>query len=482
MPNATYRLMVDWDNNGTLEDQTTYLRISPGIKAVRGRDQIRSLAPPMAGSASCEVDNQTKRYSPEYVAGALYGNLLPGRRVQIEAIYAAVTYYLWTGYLDDLPQYPDRSRLSVGLPAIGPLSKLANQQISTALYSSIATGTAIGHVLDAVGWPAGDRVIDTGNTTLDWWWLNNTDAISALRSLLASEGPGAAIYEDGLGRIVFEDRGYRRTTARSITSQETFSDTGAQPTFGKSFAYNPELKNVFNLITITIKTRTAKASAAVWSLGNNLTLAVGEVRAILATASDPFTNAITPVSPTDYTASAGSLASVVLSRTSGTSTVITLTAGASGATLTGLQLRAQTVTVDNTTQVNSTLDTSASIAKYGRRVYNAITLDEVPFITAQDLTNAVVALYQEPRPTVKIQLDNGHADRLVQSLTREISDRITIIEPQTGLSADFFIEQIAHEVVAGGLLHRTIFGCEQISGLVYGVWGTSEFGTGIWGW
>ena len=499
MTTAFYTVYVDWDGDGLVDpayffyfpwhlansdnNEVTYqVRANPGITTVRGRDQVRSLAPPRAGAFSAELDNRNKDYSPEYAASPLYGQLVPGRLVQVRANYGGTDYTLWTGYLDDIPQHPGRTRLSVSLPSIGPLSMLAGQSVSTALYASIDTGTAIGYVLDAAGWPAGDRTIDTGSTTLDWFWCENQDAISALNALLATEGPGACIYEDGDGKIVFESRGYRRVTARSTTSQATFRDTGAEPNIGQAFSYNPELKNVYNVARATIKTRTAKSAAAVWTLGTAVNLAPNEVRKYTVSGSDPFTNALTPASPTDYVVTSGSLASVALSRTTGQSTLITLTAGASGAVLTGLQMRADSVTVDYTTQVSSTLDATASIAKYKTRVYAPATLAEIPFSTAQDLCNSVVALYQDPRPTVQIEINNGNATRLTQILTREVSDRITIIEAQTGLDADFYVEQIDHSITDAGLLHRATFGCEKVSSINYAVWDDALWGTGIWGW
>lgn len=499
MTTANYTIYVDFDNDGileeivfltpwfvvqggNLEDVTSYVRSEPGIKTTRGRDQIRALGPPAAGRADMELTNVDKQFSPENTDSVLYGNLVPGRQVQVRATYGGTTYNLWTGYLDDIPQFPELSKRSVGLPSLGGFSKLAGQNVSTQVYQNITTDVALGHLLDAAGWSATARTLDTGKTTLAWWWLDNEDAFQAARALLNTEGPGAALYEDGSGNIVFESRHYRLTTARSTTAQATFADTGAEPKFlATPFSYNPALKDILNVAQITVKTRTAKSASVVWSLGQTVTLSPSEVRQYVATSSDPFTGAITPVNATDYTVSAGGLSSVTLSRTSGASTIVTLTAGSSGATVTGLQLRAQLVSTDNSVLVSNTVDTSASIAKYGRQVFALDTRAEIAANVAQDLVNAIVGLYQNPRPTVTFQVSNGHADRLTQILSRQISDRITITESQTVLSADFFIERIEHQVMQAGLHHITTFGCEKASNAGYAVWGTSLWGTGKWG-
>lgn len=496
---ATYAILIDWDGDnsleeivfitprqpmqsGELEDVSEFVRSSPGISTVRGRDQIRALAPPMAGRSDCEVDNQDRNFSPENTGSPLYGNLIPGRKLQVRAAYSGTEYNLWTGYLDDLPQHPERQKRSVSLPSLGPFSRLVGKNISTALYQNIRTDEAIGYLLDAVGWSATDRVLDTGKTTLDWWWLQDEDAFSAARTLLNSEGPGASLYEDGQGRIVFESRHYRMTTTRSTTSQATLSDTGTEPLFSAPFSYNPGLKDIINAAEITTKVRTAAGSySAVWSLGQTVTLAANEARQYVASASDPFTDAQTPVNAVDYTATAGSLSSVTLSRTSGQSCTVTLTAGTSGATIASLQLRAKAVTVTSTTLLANTVDASSSIAKFGRQVYTLSTRAEISPTVAQDFVNAVVSRYQDPRPTITLSLNNGADERMTQILNREISDRTTVVEAQTGVNHDYWIERIEHKIDEAGLRHTVILGCEKVISTQYFVLDTSELDTGVIG-
>lgn len=500
---------VDWDGDGdftgTGEDVSARVLERAPVTASRGRDQIRALAPPMAGTFNAELLNTSKDYSPEYASSPLYGNLLPGRLVQLEAgdgttryLYeeslpydSAVTYnsgtghVLWTGILDDLPQHPELNRLSVTLPSFGTLSRLRKRQvdegISTALYSNILTSVALGHLLDAAGWPAADRVIDTGKTTLLWWWLDNADPFTAMVELLATEGPGAAIYEDGRGRIVFESRHYRLLTARSTTSQATLRGSGSEPLFSAPFSYNPGLKDVINRCTITVKARSAKSLAVVWSLGENVALAANETKTYVArqTSGEPFTAAVAPVAATDYTVQSGSVTSITLNRTSGASVTITITGGAGGASVTGLQLRAQPVTVDSSGQATNTIDTSVSQTRYGRRTYPLPTRAEVSLSTAQDFCNAVVGIYQAPRPQVSLALNNGTAARLAQALGREISDRVTIVEAQTAVNHDYFVEQIAHRFVEYS--HVTTLGLEKAVTTNYGIWGSGLWGSAVWG-
>lgn len=499
MATAKYVVLVDWNNDGFLEeaffitpyqpipsgddeDVSAWVRSAPGIDTVRGKDQIRALAPVMAGRADMELDNQDRTFSPENSASLLYGNLIPGRKVQIRAVYGSGTYYLWTGFLDDIPQHPARDRKAVSLPSLGPFSQFAGKKISTALYQSIRTDEAIGYILDALGWPAADRSLSTGQTTLNFWWLQEEDAFTALQTLVNTEGPGAVLYEDGEGNIVFEDRHYRMTTTRATTAQATISDTGSEPLHSEPFSYNPGLKDIINVAEVTVKTRAVDGSySVVWSLGEAVSLAASEVRKYVATDTDPFTDAQTPVNATDYTVSAGSLSSVTLDRTSGQSCTLTLTAGASGATVTGLQLRAKSAPVTNTTAITNTVDASASITNYGRQVYTSSIRNEIDSGVAQDLVNALVSRYQDPRPIVTISLNNAVDGRMTQILSRQISDRITIVEAQTAVNHDYWVERIRHRIDEAGYHHVVEFGCEKVTSGQYAVWGSAVWGTAVWG-
>ena len=106
MTSASWKVEIDWNNDGdwgdTGEDVTARVLNNPGIVVERGRDQIRALAPPMAGRCDFALNNASKDYSPEYASGPLYGNLLPGRAVRVRATAPSATG-LWGGHLNPPP-------------------------------------------------------------------------------------------------------------------------------------------------------------------------------------------------------------------------------------------------------------------------------------------------------------------------------------------------------------------------------------------
>jgi hypothetical protein len=313
---------------------------------------------------------------------------------------------------------------------------------------------------------AAARHLDDGETEIEWWWVDNEDALAALEMLKNSEGPGAALYEDATGAIVFKGRHARNMDARSTSIQTTFNTgSGTEPRIGQPFAYEPGIKDVVNVCEIDTVKRTAAALGEVWALGEQFNIAAGETKQFTARASDPFTGAIAPTTGGgDYTVVSGSIDAPTLSRTSGASTVITITSAA-GATISGLRLRAEAVEVTNSSRAVNTIDTSASIEDYGVRTYRLPVRPEIGFNLAQDFCNAIVSFYADGRPTASITLHNGAVEaRMVASLEREVGDRVHVVVG-TELDQEMYVENIRHELGSANY-QRTTFGLTQAQGIV----------------
>jgi len=496
----TVGVYIDWDGDDTYdetgEDVSARWRHHPGIKTQRGRDQIRALSPPMAGAVDFELDNQSRDYSPENGTSPLVGLLDGGQAVRVTVTDGTTVYRLATGKLEELIQYADRTRKSVGVRGIGSLGRLKGVDVSTLLYAGITTGTAMHYLLDAIGWPAAKRDIQQGKTTLEWWWLDGEDAFEAACTLLNTEGPGAGLYESGSGYVVFEDRHYRLMTARSNTAQGTVSLTG-YPRHSPPFGYTSSGQDVINECSVSVSHRSEKTDGtilyggagyySVWTYEEQLTLAPNEVLVIPVSLSDPCTEVWRPNPASGDVQFLAGTATLRVGgthlSTSGSRTTLTITAGAAGAMIErGMRMTGLPVTEDWTKDITNTVSGTASIAKYGRRSYSLEIRPEINPNTALDFCNAVVTWYQVPVPQISVTLINAFPDRLEQQLKREISDRLHIEETQTGLNADCWVEQITQELAAGGALFQTTFGCSKVPSLDYGVYGVSVYGTGVYGW
>jgi hypothetical protein len=464
---ATYAFQIDWnldsDFSDTGETVTSRVHYEPAVTVQYGRDQARVMSPIGPGEASFELNNRSQDYSPENGSSPLVGNILPARPVLIQATHSAVTYTLYRGYTDGFDVKPDPGgRRVVAVSCVDALASLREVKISTALYGGIRTGQAIGYVLDAAGWPTAARDLDLGATTIRWWWEEGTDAATALERLVDSEGPGALLTIDADGLVVFRDRHHRLLDAASTTSQVTFRDSGAEPKFSAPLVYDHGWRDVVNTVQFSVEERSPSgAIAEVFTSDDIFSVADGQTVTISAQGSDPFRDAAVPSEAAgDFLLHFGAV-NVSLSRTSGQAVNIYVQATGGPAVIEGMKLRAYPLPVRRTVQVSAI--ESTSVSKYRTRSYSR----DVPWAGVNDaraIVDLILARYAERLPIVTFRVasgTNGNSTRLLHQLARDLSDRVTVVEAQTGLSDDFFIERIEHTISEVGRLHETTFGCEK---------------------
>lgn len=496
------------DYTGPHDDVTASVAVDPGIEIDEGREGARSLMPPKVPSLDYSLHNKDGQYSQENPGGVAYQLLIPGRPTRVRALHGERRFYrshtayrahvpyrgrapytLASGGIDDIGQTTEFGRQRVRLDSMGTMGILTGQSVTVAVQANIRTDQAIGLLLDAAGWPSDLRDLSVGDTSLTYWWCDERTPWAAILDLLSAEGP-CQLYQDAEGVIHFENRNYRTITARSTTSQASFFDHDTGGLWLAGLSYDPGFKNIYNRATYSTRRRSLGSLAKVWEYGATLTLTANQSVTLIIRPTDgnPFQNAVTPAGGTDYTVSAGSLASVTLSATSGLVAFLTFTAGASGATVdgvtsTGPQLRARPLAVTSETVVQNSVDASASIAKYspipGANIPRTLSVQGWPEIdpaNAQAVCNAWVNRYKDQHPQISIALRNADGDHVRQILERQVSDRITLTEANTGLEADVWVE--AKQVRISGAHGRRIeciLGCEMVDTLSGAVWDVSEW-------
>lgn len=102
------------------------------------------------------------------------------------------------------------------------------------------TGAHIGAILDAIGWPVGERSLDTGNSTIQ----ETTPSGNALQHLLkvAEESENGLLFVGGDGKISFHER-HSLWKAPHNTPQATFGDdpgAGERPYEVLALSYDTE--------------------------------------------------------------------------------------------------------------------------------------------------------------------------------------------------------------------------------------------------
>jgi hypothetical protein len=219
------------------------------IETNRGRTALSDEF--QTGSLTLRITDQSGDFNPQNPASPYYLLLTPMKKVQITATYGSVTYPIFAGFITSyVTTYPDDGE-GVAITTIQAvdafrLAQLA--QISTVAGTSAGqlSGARVDDILDQISWPASQRDIDPGLTTLQADPGTNRTALQALFTVANSEY--GAIYVDADNNFVFQDRG---VTAGSIGGTPTvFADDGSGINyFDATWILNDIL--VFNKATIT---------------------------------------------------------------------------------------------------------------------------------------------------------------------------------------------------------------------------------------
>lgn len=124
---------------------------------------------------------------------------------------------------------------------------LAHYNAATRPWADDPTGTRIGRLLDYIDWPAGDRSVDTGNSTLLPAILERS-LLDHLQEVEATEAGRLFMGRDG--KVVFHQRHKYLTETTYRTSQTTFGDsTGEVPYSDLVLDYGDE--DIANVVRIS---------------------------------------------------------------------------------------------------------------------------------------------------------------------------------------------------------------------------------------
>ena len=174
-----------------------------------------------AGTATIQLKNTSGDYWPNNVAGLYYPNIKPVKRVNIRMVWDSTTYDLYTGFVENWPpgylRRPSQGAIMT-LQCADLIKNLSRLKLNSAGYAQEVSGTRIGNVLTTLAWPAADRALDTGQSTII--------ASGALANQIASEhlflvqsSERGILFIAGDGKATFHDRYHRylnNNTPRAI--------------------------------------------------------------------------------------------------------------------------------------------------------------------------------------------------------------------------------------------------------------------------
>lgn len=238
---------------GTLSGDPLFSDISAYVRSVSVRRGATRVESPIlryeAASCTIQLDNSDRRFDPTNLSGPYVAagvtQVQPRRQLRIRAQFAGVTYDMFNGFVDRWIVEYDREAPSFSQVTVTATD--ATEILDNNVRGAVAavgggedSGARVNRILDSASWPAEDRVISTGDTTLQATTLEG-DAWTEL--LLVQDTEIGEVYVDASGRVVFRNRHATMEDPRSALVNATFGDqpvTGAQTTI--NLARNPSLE------------------------------------------------------------------------------------------------------------------------------------------------------------------------------------------------------------------------------------------------
>lgn len=283
MAGATFKCLIDFSNGATfdpalvLDDPTTPLDTAVlgtaaseivdvtqyVLRANIRRAYNRAADSFLAGSATVRIVDQTGLFNPANTSGALYGKILPMRKIRFLATNVGGTQYALGSMYVQSWKYQSPTGFD---PAYVDLQCVDGfQLLNLATVTTVSGGTAgqttaqrITSILDAADFPGGMRSISTTATT-----TVQADAGTSRSALAACQ----TVESTDLGAFYMDQNGYATFKSRNdiITLQAqaytNFSDTGAVGQI-KYQAVSFDLSDfgLINNCTVTISGGTAQTA------------------------------------------------------------------------------------------------------------------------------------------------------------------------------------------------------------------------------
>lgn len=482
-----------------------------GLRTEIGRDE--QLAEATAGIALISCDNFYGDFSPELAGGQYVGKLQIGKLITVYEIYDGIQYPHFQGRIHKIEPHGELDNPLAFITALDGLDDLAEVEVNTVMRTDTEAGELFEDILDAAGWSATKRDVDTGIDTLQLGWFHKTKALKGVRTLEKVDNGFAFV--SPVGYATFQNRHYR-VTGDGLVSQHDFEDTAVELIYeySKRLVYNEiivrgrryfvggvSLFSGYDMGTLDDElvwsAHTGDAGAPYVAQNTTLTLQAefnSPLESYDALVKGTHWNANTSADKTGTDVSAN----VSLSQTQfGQSIKLVFTnAGGAGAFLvvpdsppTGAPA-ARTVLVYGILYSQEimaiTEENSDSQDDFGKRTMDV----DVPFKSnPNDILAHTQYLLARHKDAVPRAVSIRHSARTawpddtlrIQCLVRQISDRITIKSTRLGFDRDFYINKVTQDYLflEGGMVHETTWNVERAEGVAEGLyWLLGEVGFG----
>lgn len=245
----TLAIEIGWvDPPLTANASTTWTDITASVISFstrRGRSS--ALDRIEAGTATVVLENADRRFDPTFAASPYYPDVKPIRKIRIIAIYSAVAYYLFSGYVESWPpDWPGGLNATTTIRCVDAFKYFALKKLNGA-YAAEFVGDSINTWLGNIDWPMADTTVHNAASQVQAGTFVNTPALTHFQN--AAEVESGIFFMGPNGNATFHNRHYRLTN--SLSSQATFDDTAAAalPWLHVTSAYDDE--NIWNEVRVT---------------------------------------------------------------------------------------------------------------------------------------------------------------------------------------------------------------------------------------
>jgi hypothetical protein len=132
-------------------DISAYVLEIPNITSGKSSE----FSPISPSTLSVVLSNGDRRFDPEHASGPYFGNLLPGKKIRVSVVYSAVTYYLFTGFVQGWPQeYQSSVDSTVTINCVDGSRFLEQEELARSAYEAAVLADA-----PVAYWPMQERSV-----------------------------------------------------------------------------------------------------------------------------------------------------------------------------------------------------------------------------------------------------------------------------------------------------------------------------------